>query len=131
MSWSNYNVAAAVAVSYMRRVRAFYEGKLGLVPDPEAEDEDNVRYVCGGGSLLHVFVSPYAGTAQSTVACWEVDDIEAVVGEHSAKGVQFERYDMPGLVTDELGIAIFEGDTKVAYFKDPDGNVLSIAQAPR
>jgi len=130
VSLSNYNVAAAVAVSDMRRARAFYEGKLGLVPDPEAENEDNVRYVCGGGSLLHVFVSPYAGTAQSTVAGWGVDDIEAVVGELSAKGVQFERYDMPGLVTDGRGIATFEGDAKVAYFRDPDGNVLSIAQAP-
>jgi catechol 2,3-dioxygenase-like lactoylglutathione lyase family enzyme len=128
---SNYRVAAAVAVSDMARARGFYEGKLGLIPDPEAENEGNVRYVCGEGSLIHVFVSPYAGTAQSTVAGWGVDDIESVVGELAAKGVVFEQYDEPGLLTDERGIATFEGDAKVAYLKDPDGNVLSIAQAPR
>jgi catechol 2,3-dioxygenase-like lactoylglutathione lyase family enzyme len=128
---SNYKVAAAVAVSDMQRARAFYEGKLGLVPDANAENEDNVRYVCGEGSLIYVFVSPYAGTAQSTVAGWGVHDIEAVVDQLAAKGVEFEQYDLPGLVTDERGIATFEGDAKVAYLKDPDGNVLSIAQAPR
>jgi catechol 2,3-dioxygenase-like lactoylglutathione lyase family enzyme len=127
---SNYRVAAAVAVSDMPRARAFYEGRLGLVPDAEADHEGNVRYVCGAGTLIHVFVSPYAGTAQSTVAGWGVDDIDAVVDELAAKGVEFEQYDEPGLVTDERGIATFEGDAKVAYFKDPDGNVLSIAQAP-
>jgi catechol 2,3-dioxygenase-like lactoylglutathione lyase family enzyme len=130
MNLSDYKVAAAVAVSDMDRSRRFYEGKLGLTPDVEARTEDNVRYLCAEGSVIHVFVSPYAGTAQSTVAGWGVDDIEAVVDELAANGVEFEHYDQPGLVTDERGIATFEGDAKVAYFKDPDGNVLSIAQAP-
>ena len=85
MSLSNYKVAAAVAVSDMQRARAFYEGRLGLFPDPEAENEDNVRSVCGEESLLYVFVSPYAGTAQSTVAGWGVDDIESVVDELAAR----------------------------------------------
>jgi catechol 2,3-dioxygenase-like lactoylglutathione lyase family enzyme len=131
MNLSDYKVAAAVAVSDMDRSRRFYEGKLGLTPDVEAQTVDNVRYLCAEGSLIYVFVSPYAGTAQSTVAGWGVDDIAAVVDELAARGVEFEQYDMPGLVTDERGIATFEGDAKVAYFKDPDGNVLSIAQAPR
>ncbi|MBA3264214.1 MAG: hypothetical protein H0T69_17450 [Thermoleophilaceae bacterium] len=52
-------------------------------------------------------------------------------GELASKGVAFEQYEEPGIVTDAKGIATFEGDAKVAYFKDPDGNVLSIAQAPR
>jgi predicted enzyme related to lactoylglutathione lyase len=45
--------------------------------------------------------------------------------------VVFERYDEGPIVTNEKGIASFEGGAKVAYFKDPDGNILSIAQAPR
>jgi len=49
----------------------------------------------------------------------------------SEQGVTFEQYDQPGLKTDEKGIATFEGDAKVAYFKGPDGHTLSIAQAPR
>jgi catechol 2,3-dioxygenase-like lactoylglutathione lyase family enzyme len=60
-----------------------------------------------------------------------VDDIEAVVEELGAKGVQFEQYDEGGIVTNEKGIATFEGEAKVAYFRDPDGNTLSIAQAGR
>ena len=47
------------------------------------------------------------------------------------RGVTFEHYDEPGLKTDEKGIATFEGDANVAYFKGPDGHTLSIAQAPR
>ena len=51
--------------------------------------------------------------------------------ELAERGVTFERYDEPGLKTNERGIATFEGNAKVAYFKDPDGPILSIAQAPR
>jgi catechol 2,3-dioxygenase-like lactoylglutathione lyase family enzyme len=131
MGLSNYRVGAAVAVSDMARAREFYEGKLGLVLDDGDQPQDNRRYRCGEGTLIHVFVSPYAGSAKSTLAGWDVDDIEAVVDELAASGVVFEQYDLPGIVTDEKGIATFEGDAKVAYFKDPDGNILSIARAPR
>jgi hypothetical protein len=53
-----------------------------------------------------------------------------VVDELASKGVVFERYD-EGPIINEKGIATFEREAKVAYFKDPDGNTLSIAQAPR
>lgn len=52
-----------------------------------------------------------------------------MVGELTARGVAFEQYDMPPIVTDARGIATFPGGAKVAYFADPDGNILSIAQA--
>ena len=51
--------------------------------------------------------------------------------ELASKGVVFERYDEGPIVTDEKGIATFEGGAKVAYFRDPGGNTLAIAQAPR
>jgi catechol 2,3-dioxygenase-like lactoylglutathione lyase family enzyme len=121
-------VGAAIAVSDMTRARAFYEGVLGLTPATDHEPADNVRYACGEGTLVHVFTTPHAGTATSTVAGWEVDDIGRVVAELAARGVVFERYDGPGLRTDARGVATFPGDNHVAYFKDPDGNVLSIAQ---
>jgi catechol 2,3-dioxygenase-like lactoylglutathione lyase family enzyme len=60
-----------------------------------------------------------------------VDDVEGIVDELASKGVAFERYEEGPIVTDEKGIATFEGGAKVAYFRDPDGNTLSIAQAPR
>jgi catechol 2,3-dioxygenase-like lactoylglutathione lyase family enzyme len=129
MTLSRYKVAAAAAVSDMERAARFYEGTLGLTPDTESPD--NRAYRCAEGTVIHVFVSSHAGTGTATVAGWGVDDIEAVVDGLAAKGVTFEQYDEPPIVTDARGIATFEGDAKVAYFKDPDGNTLSIAQPPK
>jgi catechol 2,3-dioxygenase-like lactoylglutathione lyase family enzyme/quinol monooxygenase YgiN len=127
MSLRRYKVAAAVAVADMTRARAFYEGVLGLAVGTDAGD--NVAYACGEGSILHVFLSPdHAGHATATQAGWYVDDLEPLVDELTAAGVRFERYDEAPIVTDDKGIATFEGGARVAYFADPDGNMLSIAQ---
>ena len=130
MGLSRYKVAAAVAVSDMDRAREFYEGKLGL--SVGIDSGDNVQYQCGEGSVMHVYLSPeHGGKSTATLAGWGVDDIEEVVDELTSRGVTFEHYDEGPIITDERGIATFEGDAKVAYFRDPDGNTLSIAQAPR
>jgi catechol 2,3-dioxygenase-like lactoylglutathione lyase family enzyme len=128
ISLKDYRCGAAAAVSDMGRARQFYEGVLGLVPGTDSGD--NVGYSCRGDTQINVFLSPYAGTAESTIAGFEVDDIEAVVEQLTSQGVRFEHYDQPPIVTDAQGIAHFERDAKVAYFKDPDGNILSIAQVP-
>jgi len=130
MSLSEYKVTAAVAVSDIERAREFYKGKLGL--SVGIDSGDNVQYRCGEGSVIHVYLSPdHAGRLTATLAGWGVDDIEKVVDDLVASGVSFERYDEGSIVTNEKGIAAFDGGAKVAYFKDPDGNTLSIAQAPR
>jgi catechol 2,3-dioxygenase-like lactoylglutathione lyase family enzyme len=130
MSLSEYKVAAAVAVSDMDIAREFYEGKLGLLVG--IDSGDNVQYQCGEGSVMHVYLSPeHAGKSTATLAGWGVDDVERVLEELTSRGVSFRRYDEGPIVTDERGIATFEGGAKVAYFRDPDGNTLSIAQAPR
>jgi catechol 2,3-dioxygenase-like lactoylglutathione lyase family enzyme len=130
MGLSKYKVGAGLAVSDMDRARKFYEGKLGL--SANIDSGDNVQYRCAEGSVMHVYLSPeHAGKSTATLASWGVDDVERVVEELSSRGVTFERYDEGPIVTDEKGIATFEGGAKVAYFKDPDGNTLSIAQAPR
>jgi catechol 2,3-dioxygenase-like lactoylglutathione lyase family enzyme len=91
-----------------------------------------VQYRCAEDSLISIYLSPeHAGKATETLASWGVEDIERVVEELTERGVTFESYDEGGLKTDQRGIATFEGDAKVAYFKDPDGHTLSIAQAPR
>lgn len=125
MSLSRYPVGAGVAVSDMNRAREFYEGKLGLSGGKSSSDGGRT-YPCANGTAIHVYPSPdNAGKSAATLAGWEVDDLDAVVDELSSKGVAFEHYDQPPVVTDERGIATFH-DGKVAYFKDPDGNVLSI-----
>ena len=81
---------------------------------------------------MHVYLSPeHAGKSTATLVGWDADNVERVVDELSSRGVTFERYDEGPIITDEKGIATFEGSAKVAYFRDPDGNTLSIAQAPR
>src|SRR5215216_4637539 len=130
MVLSNYKVGAGLAVSDMDRAREFYEGKLGL--SVGIDSGDNVQYRCAEGSVMHVYLSPeHAGKSTATLASWGVDDVERVVDELASSGVTFEQYDEGSIITDEKGIATFEGGAKVAYFRDPDGNTLSIAQAPR
>jgi catechol 2,3-dioxygenase-like lactoylglutathione lyase family enzyme len=130
MGLSRYKVAAGVAISDMDRAREFYEGKLGL--SVSIDSGDNLQYRCAEGSVIHVYLSSeHAGKSTATLAGWYVDDVERVVDELSSRGVAFERYGEGPIITDEKGIATFEGGAKVAYFRDPDGNTLSIAQAPR
>jgi catechol 2,3-dioxygenase-like lactoylglutathione lyase family enzyme len=130
MGLGRYKVGAGLAVSDMDRAREFYEGKLGL--SVSIDSGDNVQYRCAEGSVMNVYLSrKHAGKSTATLASWGVDDVESVVDELTEKGVAFERYEEGPIVTDEKGIASFEGGAKVAYFRDPDGNTLSIAQAPR
>jgi catechol 2,3-dioxygenase-like lactoylglutathione lyase family enzyme len=130
MSLGEYKVVAGLAVSDMERAGRFYEGKLGLSPATDHEPDDNRAYRCGEGSVIHIYLSPdHAGKSTATLAGWYVDDIERVVDELAEKGVTFEQYDEGPILTDGKGIATFEGGARVAYFKDPDGNTLSIAQA--
>ena len=130
MGLGGYRVVASLAVSDMNEARAFYEGKLGLIVGTDSGD--NVAYRCGEGTSIHVYLSPdSAGKSTATLVGWYVDDAERVVDELVTTGVSFEHYDERPIVTDEKGIATFEGGAKVAYFKDPDGNTLSVAQAPR
>jgi len=128
LSLSDCTVSASVAVRDITRARRFYEDVLGL--RVEVDSGDNIRYRCAGGTSIHIFSSPYAGTAQSTVAGWGVADIDAAVEQLARQGVEFERYPTGPIVTDDRGIASFPGGNRVAYFKDADGNVLSIAYVP-
>jgi catechol 2,3-dioxygenase-like lactoylglutathione lyase family enzyme len=127
MPLSNYRVGAAVAVADMGRAREFYEGKLGFTA--AGDDADGGRtYESGEGTTLHVFPSPAgAGASEATVAGWTVDDIEQLVEELTANGVTFERYRDERISTDDSGIATF-GESKSAWFRDPDGNVLALVQ---
>jgi catechol 2,3-dioxygenase-like lactoylglutathione lyase family enzyme len=78
------------------------------------------------GTMLRISKMADFTPAQNTVLGWEVKDIGAAVGEYSGKGVMFERY--PNMGQDKDGVATFPTGDKVAWFKDPDGNVLSLSQ---
>ena len=79
-----------------------------------------------GGVMLRIGKVKEFAPAQNTVLGWEVDDIGAALKQFEQKGVRFERY--PNMGQDDQGICTFPNGDKVAWFKDPDGNVLSLSQ---
>jgi catechol 2,3-dioxygenase-like lactoylglutathione lyase family enzyme len=127
MSLSDGKVSPAVGVSDMGKAKEFYEGKLGLTGGEETGD-GGVDYQCGQGTALHVYPSPGAKPSGATLAAWDVGDFDSVVDELIGNGVTFEQYDEGPLKTDDKGVATIDGD-KIAFAKDPDGNILAIAQA--
>lgn len=119
----NKNVLANIAVKNLEISRKFYENILGLEKIDSVVDEV-VVYRCGNSALI-VYRSQFAGTNKATSATWVVgEDMEVLVKELKSKGVQFEHYDMPNTtIEDDVHL---DGDMKVAWFKDPDGNILNI-----
>lgn len=110
--------------------RNFYGGVLGLkeVETPGFDDgtQEGMVFQCGEGTRLAVYQRATATTADHTAAGWIVDDFDSVADALLARGVKFEVYDMPGVEFDKRGVATM-GTSKAAWFKDPEGNILSIA----
>lgn len=119
----NTDAAANIAVRNLAAARKFYEGTLGL--EKVDEEGDEVVVYRSGHSRIIVYHSQFAGTNQATNVTWSVgDDVENVVGKLKSKGVAFEHYDLPD--TQRKGDVHIGGRMKVAWFKDPDGNILCI-----
>ena len=120
----NKDALPNVAVKDLQRARKFYEGTLGL--EKVGEEGDEVLAFKSGHSTLLVYRSDHAGTNKATAVTWAVDDVDSEVRELKSKGVAFEHYDMPDLKL-QGDVHVAEGaDLKVAWFKDPDGNIFSI-----
>ena len=117
------NAIATVAVRDIGTARTFYEGTLGL-KQVDSEGEELITFRTGD-TLLNVYRSQYAGTNKATAVTWVVGDkLDDVVRTLKDKGVAFEHYDMPELVRE--GDVYRGGDMRVAWFKDPDGNILNV-----
>jgi catechol 2,3-dioxygenase-like lactoylglutathione lyase family enzyme len=121
-------VGAVLPAADIARARDFYRDKLGLEPE-NADAEDNLRYMCGGGTSFLLYQTPNAGTAKNTQIGWLVEDLPAAVAELRAKGVVFEEYDFPGLKTED-GIATTPDGSSAAWFLDTQGNILSLNHMP-
>lgn len=119
----NINAVANLAVKDLAVARRFYEDTLGLT-QVETEGDEVIVYR-SGHTRVNVYRSQFAGTNQATAVTWQVDgDLERIVAALKEKGVRFEHYDMPG--TTLIGDVHVMGDMKVAWFKDPDGNILNL-----
>jgi catechol 2,3-dioxygenase-like lactoylglutathione lyase family enzyme len=117
-------IGANVPVSNLEEAVSFYGEKLGLSLFERGEGEPYARFAGAGETKLGVYESKTAGQSKHTLASFVVDDVRSVVDELKAKGVTFEEYDMPGMKTED-GVAAM-GDTRAAWLKDPDGNILEI-----
>ena len=111
-----------IAVRDKSKAIEFFGGALGLTLVDE--NQPGATFECGGGTYLEIYPSAFAGTAKSTVAGFQVSDLEATMGELRSRGVAFEEYETPRTVD---GIAQL-GPNRGAWFKDPDGNTFALVE---
>ncbi|HWJ59406.1 MAG TPA: VOC family protein [Sphingomicrobium sp.] len=113
-----------IPVKDLDRARRFYEETLGLKSKEEWSEGLTMK---SGDTRINVYRSKFAGTNKATALTFNVDDIDKEVSELKGKGVFFEHYDLPGL---EQRGDLYVGDQgfKTAWFKDPDGNILSLIE---
>lgn len=122
---SQSKIVAFAPAKDLRQARKFYEGVLELrfvSEDPFAAVFD------AAGTMLRVSKVEDFQPAPFTILGWRVARIEPVVRKLTSRGVSFNRYDL--LPQDELGIWLSPSGARVAWFKDPEGNVLSLTQFP-
>ena len=116
-------LVAFVATQAPKRAKRFYSDTLGLRlvnESPFALEYD------AGGTMLRVAIVQEAVIAPYTVLGWDVPDIRKAVQGLKKKRVAFQRY--PGMGQDKLGIWASPSGAKIAWFKDPDGNTLSLTE---
>jgi len=118
---------ATLPVHDLAVARDFWEGRLGFVPLEEYPTA--VLYAGAGGSVFAISRASARAAGGNTQMAFTVPDIEAEVAELTGLGIAFEAYDLPGLRTVD-GIAEMGGN-RVAWFRDPDGNVIGVIEFGR
>lgn len=117
------DVVAFAATCDQGRAIAFYRDKLGL----RLVSQDSFAAVFDAhGTMLRVTTVPKIAPAPYTVLGWSVADIVQTARELIKAGVRFERYE--GIQQDDLGVWTAPGGARVMWFKDPDGNILSLTR---
>jgi catechol 2,3-dioxygenase-like lactoylglutathione lyase family enzyme len=117
------SLIAFLATSRPEDSKKFYRETLGLL---FVEDDDNHIVFDSNGTILRIQRVPQVTATGYTALSWEVDNIVSTATGLRAKGVKFERF--PGMEQDENDIWMAYDGTMVAWFKDPDGNLLSISE---
>jgi catechol 2,3-dioxygenase-like lactoylglutathione lyase family enzyme len=125
-SLAKYPLVAFATIVDVERAKRFYRDTLGLTL--MSEEPPFALVFDANGTMVRLGMAKKLPEAHGTVLGWKVPEIEAAVGELSKSGVRFERFD--GLAQDQLGIWASPTGAKVAWFRDPDGNILSISEHP-
>lgn len=118
-----HRVVTFLITTHAEAALVFYRDKLGL---SFLRDDGFALVFNMDGVMLRVGKTEQFTPASHTVLGWEVKDIDAEVEMLAARGIAFEHY--PNMGQDKRGICTFPNGDKVAWFKDPDGNVLSLSQ---
>lgn len=120
---ANETLKAFVPTVKPNEARAFYRDILEF----KLEYEDNYALQFdAGGQILRVIIVPELTPHQFTALGWNVGNIKSIINWLNSKGVHCEKYDF--MEQDDLGVWEAPGGSKIAWFKDPDGNVLSLTQ---
>ncbi len=123
MSLAESKIVGFIPCTDLNTAQVFFSETLGL--NLSHADDYALEYTLQDARLRVTKVSVLPA-AQHTTFGWEVTDINATIKLLTAKGLRFEVFE--GMSQSELGICTFPGGSKVAWFKDPDGNTLSITQ---
>ncbi|HWZ92150.1 MAG TPA: VOC family protein [Polyangiaceae bacterium] len=118
-------VCAFLGATDLTRAREFFEGLLGL---QVVSLDDFALVLKSSTGVIRVTQVEEPALAPYTVLGWDVPDLRSAVLALGERGLGFTRY--PGMVQDELGIWTAPSGSRIAWFRDPDGNVLSLAQHP-
>jgi len=121
---SGYDIVAFVSIVDVERAKAFYRDTLGL--RLVLEEPPFALVFDANGIMVRLGMAKELPPAHGTVLGWQVPDIEAAVRDLGQAGVRFERFEK--LKQDHLGVWTAPIGDKVAWFKDPDGNILSLSQ---
>ncbi|HEX3697824.1 MAG TPA: VOC family protein [Polyangia bacterium] len=119
---------SSFSVNDLQKAKDFYGGILGL---DVVEDRMGLSLQFGGGENVFLYPKPNHAPATFTVLNFPVSNVDEAVAQLAAKGVRFERYDLPDLKTDDKGIARDQRGPTIAWFKDPAGNILSVLESRR
>ena len=122
--FANDPIYPSLPATDLERAKRFYAEKLGLTP--ESELPGGLLYRCGKDSRFSVFPSEGEVSGTHTQAIWLVEDVESEVAALKDRGIVFEEYDLPSLSTVNSIATI--GPNKGAWFKDSEGNLLSLVQ---
>jgi catechol 2,3-dioxygenase-like lactoylglutathione lyase family enzyme len=124
---TNALICATVATKNLRRAKRFYEETLGLRA-AIADERRGVYFLAGSGTMLNLYEREHS-TPESSVATFLVENLDDVMSDLRNRGISFEEYDISDLKT-KGGVYSDETGFKVAWFKDPDGNIIGIEQLP-
>ncbi|HTS64409.1 MAG TPA: VOC family protein [Candidatus Acidoferrales bacterium] len=121
-----YKIVAFANIVDVERAKAFYRDTLGL--RLVAEEPPFALVFDANGIMLRLGMAKELPPAHGTVLGWQVPDIRSAVQEMAQAGIRFERFGR--LEQDDMGVWTAPTGARVAWFKDPDGNILSLSEHP-